>query len=108
MAPSRHDSTGPLTSRLGGWLPVDPRHLNKWLESNIAEAEKRNAPLHPVVREFRDMIENDPVMNMYFTLMFEQHPRSPPKPGSGDVKLENYGQMLQVLDGCNKKLLLCG
>jgi phosphatidylserine decarboxylase len=98
MAPSRHDSTGPLTSRLGGWLPVDPRHLNKWLEGNIAEAEKRNAPLHPVVREFRDMIENDPVMNMYFTLMFEQQPRSPPKPGSGDVKLENYGQMLVVMN----------
>lgn len=98
MAPSQHDSTAPLTSRLGGWLPVDARHLSKWLESNIAEAEQRNAPLHPVVREFRDMIENDPVMNMYFTLMFEQQPRSAPKPGSGDVKLENYGQMLVVMN----------
>jgi phosphatidylserine decarboxylase len=98
MAASLHDNTAPLTSRLGGWLPVDPRHLNKWLESNIAEAEKRNAPLHPVVREFRDMIEKDPVMNMYFTLMFEQQPRSAPKPGSGDVKLENYGQMLVVMN----------
>jgi phosphatidylserine decarboxylase len=98
MAPPRHDSAASLTSRLGGWLPVDPRHLSKWLESNIAEAEQRNASLHPVVREFRDMIENDPVMNMYFTLMFEQQPRSAPKPGSGDVKLENYEQMLVVMN----------
>ena len=98
MAPPRHDSAASLTHRLGGWLPVDPRHLSKWLESNIAEAEQRNASLHPVVREFRDMIENDPVMNMYFTLMFEQQPRSAPKPGSGDVKLEDYEQMLVVMN----------
>jgi len=98
MVPPRHDSAASLTSRLGGWLPVDPRHLSKWLESNIAEAEQKNAPLHPVVREFRDMIENDPVMNMYFTLMFEQQPRSAPKPGSGDVKLENHEQMLVVMN----------
>ena len=98
MAPPRHDSAASLTSRLGGWLPVDPRHLSKWLEANIAEAERRNASLHAVVREFRDMIENDPVMNMYFTLMFEQQPRSAPKPCSGDVKLENYEQMLVVMN----------
>jgi len=98
MAPPRHDSAASVTSRLGGWLPVDPRHLSKWLESNIAEAEQRNASLHPVVREFRGMIENDPVMNMYFTLMFEQQPRSAPKSGSGDVKLENYEQMLVVMN----------
>jgi phosphatidylserine decarboxylase len=98
MVPPRHDSAASLTSRLGGWLPVDPRPLSKWLESNIAEAEQRNASLHPVVREFRDMIENDPVMNMYFTLMFEQQPRSAPKPGSGDVKLEDYEQMLVVMN----------
>jgi phosphatidylserine decarboxylase len=98
MAPPRHDSAASRPSRLGGWLPVDPRHLNRWLESNIAEAEQRNTSFHPVVQEFRDMIENDPVMNMYFTLMFEQQPRSAPKPGSGDVKLENYEQMLVVMN----------
>jgi phosphatidylserine decarboxylase len=98
MTSPRHNSTASLTSRLGGWLPVDPRHLSKWLESSIAEAEQRNASLHPVVREFRDMIENDPVMNMYFTLMFEQQRRFASKPGSGDVKLENYEQMLVVMN----------
>jgi phosphatidylserine decarboxylase len=98
MSPQRHDSLASLTSRLGGWLPVDRRHLSKWLKSTIAEAEKTSASFHPVVREFQDMIENDPVMNMYFTLMFEQQPRSAPKSGSGDVKLENYEQMLVVMN----------
>src|SRR5438270_3291936 len=85
------------TSRLGGWLPVEPRELNRWLKNTIEEAERTRAPFHPVVEEFRHMIESDPVMYMNFTLMFEQQPTFPPAPGSGDVKLKNYRQMLVVI-----------
>jgi hypothetical protein len=35
MVPSRQHSTASLTSRPGGWLPVDPRHLSKWLENSM-------------------------------------------------------------------------
>jgi phosphatidylserine decarboxylase len=87
-----------LTSRLGGWLPVDPEHLNNWLKDTIDEAEKKKAPFHPVVEEFQHMIESDPVMFMYFTQMFEQQPTFPPPPGSGDIKLKNYHQMLVVIN----------
>lgn len=94
------DRTTPisLTTRLGGWLPVDPDALNRWLAKTIAEAEEKRAPFHPVMEEFRHMIESDPVMYMNFTLMFEQQPVFPPPPGSGDVKLENYHQMLRVIN----------
>jgi phosphatidylserine decarboxylase len=98
MAAPGHPAAASLTSRMGGWLPGDPRHVSKWLEGTIAEAEQRKASLHPVVREFREMIENGPVMNMYFTLMFEEQAHFAPKPGSGDVKLENYEQMLAVMN----------
>jgi hypothetical protein len=27
-----------LTSRLGGWLPLDPHRLNQWLKETIHEA----------------------------------------------------------------------
>jgi phosphatidylserine decarboxylase len=87
-----------LTSRLGGWLPLDPYLLNDWLRDTIAEAEEKKSPFHPVIEEFQHMIESDPVMFMYFTLMFEQQPTFPPPPGSGDVKLKNYHQMLVVIN----------
>src|SRR4051794_39671091 len=74
-----------LTSRLGGWLPWEPEQLNAWLAKTIAEAENTAKPVHPVVAEFRKMIESDPVMTMNFTLMFQQQPLFPPPPGSGDV-----------------------
>jgi phosphatidylserine decarboxylase len=86
------------TSRLGRWLPSDPIHLNHWLKTTIETAERKPSPFHPVIKEFQAMIESDPVMYMYFTLMFQQQPRFPPPPNSGDVKLQNYQQMLVVIN----------
>jgi len=94
MNPSRHHTT----ARLGRWLPADPKHLNDWLMKAMETAEQKKAPFHPVVEEFRVMIENDPEMYMYFTQMFEQQAPFAPPMGSGDIKLKNYHQMLVVLN----------
>jgi phosphatidylserine decarboxylase len=98
MNTTRPKTSSWLTSRLGGWLPVHPHKLNRWLKDTIDEAEKRSTSFHPVVEEFRFMIESDPVMYMYFSQMFEQQPRFPPPPGSGDVKIKDYHQMLVVMN----------
>jgi len=95
MNHSRHFTK---TARLGHWLPSDPKHLNNWLKKTIEAAEQKKAPFHPVVEEFRHMIESDPEMYMYFTQMFEQQPAFPVPPGSGDVKIKNYNQMLVVIN----------
>ncbi|HEY6328283.1 MAG TPA: phophatidylserine decarboxylase associated domain-containing protein [Blastocatellia bacterium] len=87
-----------LTSRRGGWLPADPNELNAWHEATVQEAENKKSPFHPVIDEFRRLIESDPVIFMYFSLMFEQQPRFPVPRRSGDVKLKNYHQMLIVLN----------
>jgi phosphatidylserine decarboxylase len=86
------------TSRLGNWLPWEPAFLNLWLKKTIRAAKKTNAPFHPVMVEFQQMIETDPVMNMYFTQMFQQQPSFPPPVGSGDVKIKNYQEMLVVIN----------
>ncbi len=98
MSASHPTTSISLTSRFGGWLPVDPIELNRWLRDTIAAAEKQQVPLHPVIRKFRRMIQSDPVMYMYFTQMFKQQPVFPPPPGSGDVKLKDYHQMLLVIN----------
>jgi len=86
------------TARLGRWLPANPEHLSAWLKKIIQETERKQHPFHPVVEEFRATIESDPELYMYFTLMFKQQPVFPPTPGSGDVKIENYQQMLAVIN----------
>ena len=95
MHPSKHASR---TARLGHWLPVNPEHLNAWLRKTIQQAEQKRRPFHPVVQEFRELIENDAELFMYFTLMFQQQPVFPPPPESGDVKIKDYRQMLVVIN----------
>ena len=87
-----------LTSRLGGWLPRDPEILNRWLQDTIDEAESAAKPFHPLILEFQDLIEADPVLFMYFTEMFAEQPSMRPPAGSGDVKLKDFRQMLVVLN----------
>ena len=83
---------------MGRWLPLESEHLNEWLKTVIDAAEQKKAPFHPVIDEFRSLIENDPEMYMYFTQMFEQQPHFGPPAGSGDIKLKNYHQMLVVFN----------
>jgi phosphatidylserine decarboxylase len=98
MIVSRRTAAISLTSRLGGWLPSSPRHLALWLKNTKEEAKTKAAPFHPVVQEFQDMIERDPVMVMYFTQMFEEQPNIPIDPNWGDIKLDNYYEMLVVIN----------
>jgi phosphatidylserine decarboxylase len=44
------------------------------------------------------MIENDPEMYMYFTQMFKEQPAFSPPPGSGDIKVQDYHQMLVIIN----------
>ncbi len=94
MTPHHHKQT----SRLGHWLPANRNALNVWMTNTIEQAEKGKTPFHPVVQEFQEMIESDPVMLMYFTQMFEQQPSFSPPPHSGDIKLKNYHQMLRIIN----------
>ena len=86
------------TSRLGRWLPSGQEALSVWMMSTIEKAEKKRAPFHPVIQEFQEMIESDPVMLMYFTQMVQQQPHFAPLHGSGDIKVKNYHQMLKTID----------
>ncbi|HKI20337.1 MAG TPA: phophatidylserine decarboxylase associated domain-containing protein [Isosphaeraceae bacterium] len=86
------------TSRLGRWLPSSRDGLNVWMKNKVEEAENKKARFHPMVQEFRHMIESDPVMYMHFTQMFLEQPSFPSPPGSGHIKLKDYKQMLVVIN----------
>jgi hypothetical protein len=66
MSATRPKTSSWLTSRLGGWLPVHPHAINRWLKDTIDEAEKRRTSFHPVIEEFRQLIESDPVIYFQF------------------------------------------
>ncbi|QHI37797.1 Phosphatidylserine decarboxylase proenzyme [Kordia antarctica] len=98
MKQQKSDSTHmPVTNRMGNWLPtIETAAL--WLAKTKKEAKKKKRKLDPSVRKFKNLIETDPIINMYFTQMFQQQPTFAPPAGSGDVKIENYQEMLLIMN----------
>ena len=84
---------------VGQWLPSDQAVLDQWLASKIAQVDKKR-PLLPVIREFQELIENDPEIFMLFHLMFSQVPHRPPynKSPTQKPQVRHYKHMLQLIN----------
>lgn len=87
----------PVTNRIGNWLPTKEAAA-MWLAVIKEEVKKNKIPLKPVIEEFKLLIETDPIINMYFTQMFQQQPKFAPPAGSGDIKIKNYQEMLLIMN----------
>ena len=63
--------------RQGGWLPENQDDLEAWLAGHRerVEAKGEQVPLHPVIAEFKELIDSDPVVRMYLNEMIAQVPR---------------------------------
>ncbi|WP_298417365.1 phosphatidylserine decarboxylase family protein [uncultured Kordia sp.] len=87
----------PITHRMGNWLPTK-KDAAIWLEKTKKEAKKKKLKIDPTIKSFKKLIETDPIINMYFTQMFQQQPKFAPPAGSGDVKIDNYQEMLLIMN----------
>jgi phosphatidylserine decarboxylase len=93
-------SGGAVPYRVGAWLPSDQAFLDAWLAAIIHRTHAEQKALHPVIADFRDLIEGDSQIFMLFHLMFEQVPKKSPyhKDPTGKPQVRDYGHMLQILN----------
>jgi phosphatidylserine decarboxylase len=86
--------------RVGEWLPSDHATLTKWMATLLREVDAEEKPLHPVIEDFKQLIENDPEIFMLFQQMFEQVPRKPPynKDPTGKPQVRDYRHMLRLVN----------
>lgn len=86
--------------RVGKWLPSDQAVLDRWLAKQIRAVDANPKPLQPVVQEFKDLIENDPQLYMYFHQMFEQLPNKMlfQTTPAGRPQVRDYEHMLQLIN----------
>ena len=82
--------------REGRWLPAHDS-LEAWLEGLSQKIKTRGDGRfrHPVMGEFRDLIDRDPVVRMLLTQMIEQVPHSKPYTKR---HLESLDQLLFLID----------
>ena len=86
------------TFRAGRWLPAEPDALQAWLHGFRARAESRAADRHPVIREFSELIERDPILRLYFTSMIAEVPKS------SRYRVRHLDSIEQMLDLMNAVL----
>lgn len=86
--------------RPGGWLPADHRVHREFLNRVTEHVSRNPQTLVPVLKEFKDLIEGNSRIYMYFVQMFDEIPQKPPycKDVSGGQQVRDYFQMLQVLN----------
>jgi phosphatidylserine decarboxylase len=63
-------------------LPDDQDDLESWLAGHRERVEARGEQvlLHPVLVEFQELIDTDPVVRMYMNQMISQVPTAKPFP----------------------------
>ncbi|KAI1297731.1 hypothetical protein EDD11_007002 [Mortierella claussenii] len=87
--------------RVGDWLPKDHRIHRDWLEGIVSHVEKNPKPLHPVLQEFKDLIEKNTRLYILFNGMFDEIPRKKPymsEPSGQHKQVRDYKHMLEVLN----------
>ena len=96
--------------RVGQWLPTDQAVLDRWLKNLIEEVdgtehvdapdddsvEIADPPLLPPVQEFKDTVENDAELMMFFHLMFKEVPFN--KDPTGQPQVKDYKQMFRLIN----------
>jgi hypothetical protein len=90
-------------TRHGAWLPADHRIQHEWIQRQIKHVDSRSGPtkLSPVIQGFKDFIEGNPRIYMYFTSMWDEVPRKKPydKDPTGTMRqIRDYQHMLELLN----------
>ncbi|MCU1671372.1 MAG: hypothetical protein JWP40_4299 [Blastococcus sp.] len=92
----RSPSRATDVKRRAGWLPADQDALEAWLTGHRERVEaKGDRELHPVVREFQELLEREPVLRMYAERMVAEVPRNKPYTKR---HLESVEQLLRLID----------
>ncbi|KAJ5895615.1 hypothetical protein N7495_007306 [Penicillium taxi] len=85
---------------VGNWMPADHRVHRQWLAGVIKESGKKDDDLHPVLEEFKHMIETNTRVYMLIEGMFNEVPHKQPynEDPTGHPEIRGYNHFLQILN----------
>lgn len=83
--------------RRAGWLPAEQDDLEAWLAGHRERVQSRGeqVELHPVLVEFRDLLNREPVLRMYVERMIAEVPSTKPY---SKRHLESSEQLLRLIN----------
>lgn len=88
------------TCRIGHWMPTDHEAHKEWLSGIIKEVDGTDHALHPVLQEFRELIETNTRIYQLIEGMFKEVPRKKPYQSdpTGRHEIRDYHHFLRVLN----------
>ncbi|KAJ5341758.1 hypothetical protein N7541_010882 [Penicillium brevicompactum] len=94
-----HNSSAHHLYHVGNWMPADHNAHKEWLGGIIRQVDN-DAPLHPVLKEFKTLIETNTRVYMLLTSMFKEVPRQKRygHDPTGNPEIRDYSHFLQVLN----------
>ncbi|KAJ5698134.1 hypothetical protein N7462_000139 [Penicillium macrosclerotiorum] len=81
-------------------MPADHAAHREWLGNVIEQVDKKQSDLHPVLQEFKNLIETDTRVYMLLEGMFREVPHKKPyrQDPTGGPQIRDYHHFLQVLN----------
>ncbi|KAK7188676.1 phosphatidylserine decarboxylase family protein [Paraphaeosphaeria sporulosa] len=86
--------------RQGQWLPTDHRIHRDWMNSIIEKVDANPKDYHPVIKEFKSLIENNTCIYLLVSSMFEEIPTKKPysQDPAGHKQVRDYEHMLMLFN----------
>lgn len=85
--------------RLGNWLPKKDELIEIWIKNLKVKVFKENKPLIKPIAEFKQMVENNPVLNGLASSMFTEAKLARQKTPLGTPELKDFNEFLLLLNG---------
>ncbi|XP_065919748.1 uncharacterized protein [Dysidea avara] len=89
---------------VGKWLSFDQSIMNQWLQQQFEEVDRKTSPdpLDPSVESFKNTIESNAELLMFFNQMFTES-STKQKRKNGTPQVRNYHDMLTLINHVLKK-----
>lgn len=85
--------------RAGGWLFHDRGHIDIWVRDLKRRVAESPQPLVPPIQEFKDMVDQDPVLNFTIEAMFKEAEILKQQTPLGTPEVKDFDEFLTLLNG---------
>lgn len=85
--------------RAGGWLPHDREKIDDWVRGLKARVSESPQPLVAPIREFKNMVETDPVLYFTAEAMFKEAALLRQQTPLGTPEVKDFDDFLMLLNG---------
>ena len=84
--------------RAGNWLPSNMEHIESWIRVLKVEAYKKKRPLIPPIKDFKKMVNSDPLLRNLTECMFKEALILRSKTPLGTPEVKDFDEFLILLN----------